>query len=105
MSLFIAVMKQAFDNARSRAGNVSELFDVLKGKLRPERSAQQAAGGVGGQASSGLSLLQAQYYGSASDTVLSKANLQRIQTFLDEPQKHLDKVLALPYNTLLVLSR
>lgn len=84
---------QAFDNARSKAGNISELFDVLKGKLRPEGSVQ--CGGAGGQAASGHSVLQAQYFGSASNTVLSRANLQRIQTFLDEPQKNLGQVSGL----------
>lgn len=83
---------QAFDNARGKAGDVSELFDILKGKLRPDRKGAHVVPGVEGQTSSGHSTLQAHYRGSASNTVLSTANLQRIQTFLDEPQKHLGQV-------------
>lgn len=83
---------QAFDYARSKAGDVSELFDVLKGKLRPGKKTKDGGEGEGAKASSGNSILRAHYYGSSGNTVLSKANLKRIQTFLDEPQKHLGQV-------------
>lgn len=86
------LLEKAFDNARSKAGNVSELFDILKGTFRPERRPNRESLGKGGQASSGHSILQAHYYGSTSNTVLSTANLQRIQAFLDEPQRQLGQV-------------
>lgn len=84
---------QAFDYARSRAGDVTELFDILAAKLRPG-SKDPSGGeiGEGGKTFSGKSTLQAHYHGSSGSTVLSTANLKRIQTFLDEPQKHLGQV-------------
>ncbi|CAM9396635.1 unnamed protein product [Pylaiella littoralis] len=85
---------QAFDYARSKAGNVAELFDVLAGKLRPGRQTSEQGDGLGGTSLSNKSVLRAHYTGSAEDTVLGMANLRRIQTFLDEPQKHLGQVLA-----------
>lgn len=89
--------KQAFDYARKRAGDVTELFGVLKGRLRPGQKGPELAVGEEGKASSGHSVLQAQYSGSSGSTVLSQANLKRIQTFLDEPQKHLGQVRTRTY--------
>lgn len=71
---------------------MTELFDVLAGKLRPDRNAQGGGGGLGGTSLSSKSILKAQYHGSSGSTVLGMANLKRIQTFLDEPQKHLGQV-------------
>lgn len=88
------VSGQAFDYARSKAGNVSELFDVLAGKLRRGRQSLNEDDGLQGTSSSSKSILKAEYYGSAGSTVLGKANLKRIQTFLDEPQKHLGQVMG-----------
>eukprot|EP00752_Nemacystus_decipiens_P013634 g12087.t1 len=85
---------QAFDYARSKAGDVTELFDVLAGKLRPERNAQGGGDKLGGTSMSSKSILKAHYHGSSGSTVLGMANLKRIQTFLDEPQKHLGQVIA-----------
>lgn len=70
-----------------------DLFDTLKGKLRPGFTISDA--GVLGEtakASSGRSTLHVHYNGSVGNTVLSKANLKRIHDFLNEPQKHLDQV-------------
>lgn len=87
-----ACMGQAFDYARSKAGDVTELIDVLAGKLRPDRQAQGGGDGIGGTSLSSKSILKARYHGSSGSTVLGMANLKRIQTFLDEPQKHLGQV-------------
>lgn len=84
---------QAFDYARSKAGDVTELFDVLAGKLRPDRQTPGGGEGLGGTSLSTKSVLRAHYNGSADSTVLGMANLKRIQTFLDEPQKHLGQVM------------
>lgn len=83
---------QAFDYARSKAGDVSELFDVLAGKLRRGRHSQNWGDGMEGSSVSNKSILKAEYYGSAGSTVLGMANLKRIQNFLDEPQRHLGQV-------------
>eukprot|EP00903_Cladosiphon_okamuranus_P020889 g19182.t1 len=85
---------QAFDYARSKAGDVTELFDILAGRLRPGRNAQGGGDGLGGTSLSSKSILKAQYHGSSGNTVLGMANLKRIQTFLDEPQRHLGQVIA-----------
>ena len=84
---------QAFDYACSKAGDVTELFDVLAGKLRPERNAHDRSDSLGGTSLSNRSILKAHYHGSSRSTVLGMANLKRIQTFLDEPQKHLGQVM------------
>lgn len=87
-----ASTEQAFNYARSKAGDVTELFDVLAGKLRPDRAGQGESEGLGGTSLSSKSVLKAQYHGSSGSTVLGMANLKRIQTFLDEPQRHLGQV-------------
>lgn len=89
-----ACVWQAFDYARSKAGDVTELFDVLAGKLRPERNVQSRGESLGGTSLSNKSILKAHYHGSSESTVLGMANLKRIQTFLDEPQKHLGQVMS-----------
>ena len=69
-----------------------ELFDILAAKLRPGSKGPNGPSGEGGKTKSGKSTLQAHYHGSSGSTVLSTANLKRIQTFLDAPQKHLGQV-------------
>lgn len=91
--ILVCCFSQAFDYARSKAGNVTELFDVLAGRLRPGRKEEDGGGGLGATSLSSKSILKAQYHGSAGSTVLGMANLKRIQTFLDEPQKHLGQVM------------
>ncbi|CAM9314633.1 unnamed protein product, partial [Ectocarpus fasciculatus] len=85
---------QAFAYARNNAGNVTELFDVLAGKLRPGHRTSGGDESEAGTSLSGTSILNAQYRGSSDNTVLGMANLKRIQHFLDEPQKHLGQVIA-----------
>lgn len=87
-------LRQAFEYARNKVGDVTELFDVLAGKLRPDRQIPEGANDIGGTSLSTKSVLRAHYNGSAEDTVLGMANLKRIQTFLDEPQKHLGQVMG-----------
>lgn len=87
-------MRQAFEYARNKVGDVTELFDVLAGKLRPDRQTPEGTNDIGGTSLSTKSVLRAHYNGSAEDTVLGMANLKRIQTFLDEPQKHLGQVMG-----------
>lgn len=88
----LLVSKQAFDYARQKAGDVTELFGVLAGKLRPGRQTPEESSALGGTSLSNRSVLRAQYHGSSGSTVLGMANLERIQTFLDEPRKHLGQV-------------
>ncbi|CAN0284943.1 unnamed protein product [Ectocarpus sp. 6 AP-2014] len=85
---------QAFAHARNMAGDVTELFDVLAGKLRPGHKNSGGGEGRVGTSLSRTSILNAQYRGSSDNTVLGMANLKRIQNFLDEPQKHLGQVIA-----------
>lgn len=85
--------EQAFAYARNMAGDVTELFDVLAGKLRPGHKNSGGGEGQAGTSLSRTSILNAQYRGSSDNTVLGMANLKRIQNFLDEPQKHLGQVM------------
>ncbi|CAM9361361.1 unnamed protein product, partial [Ectocarpus sp. 12 AP-2014] len=85
---------QTFAYARNMAGDVTELFDVLAGKLRPGHKNSGGGEGQVGTSLSRTSILNAQYRGSSDNTVLGMANLKRIQNFLDEPQKHLGQVIA-----------
>lgn len=70
-----------------------DLFEILKGKLRPGFTVSDVGDLVEtAKTSSGQSTLDVHYNGPIGTTVLSKANLKRIHNFLIEPQKHLNQV-------------